>query len=59
MKAALWARRATKKTYNVARTKEENEKSSLDVDAFFKAACNATYKSFEKNGGGKIGKKET
>lgn len=59
LKAELWARRATKNAYNVARTKEKNEKSSLDVDAFFKAACEATYRRFEKNGGGEIGKKET
>lgn len=59
MKAALWARRAAKKTYNVARTKEENGKSSFDIDTFFKLSCEATYKNFEKNGGGKIGKKET
>ena len=59
LKAELWARRATKKAYNVARTKEKNEKSSFDIDAFFEAACKATYGSLDANGGGEIGKKET
>lgn len=59
LKAALWARRATKKTHNVTHAKGKDEKSTFDVDELFKAALKSTYGSLEGNGGGEIGKKET
>lgn len=59
LKAALWARRATKKTHNVTHAKGKDEKSTFDVDKFFKATLKSTYGSLEGNGGGEIGKKET
>lgn len=43
LKAALWAKRATKQINSVARVKEGDRASSFDADEFFKAALERTY----------------
>lgn len=43
LKAALWAKRATKQTYNVTHEKGKDEKSTFDADEFFNAGLERTY----------------